>query len=263
MNVGHKSRGYLDLRSPEIRISAVPGLPEIVPGSNLVAMVAQAVRAKRLDVRQSDIFVVAQKIISKAEGRIVRLSTIVPSERATQWATKYGKDPRMIELVLREARRIVRMERGVLIVETDHGLVCANAGVDASNTPRDAATLLPLDPDRSARDLAAGWTREFGVPVGVIISDTFGRPWREGLANVAIGVAGLSPLADYRGKPDSSDRPMQATIIAIADELASAAELVMGKTSGVPVAIIQGFMSAGVEGSARQMIRAADQDLFR
>jgi coenzyme F420-0:L-glutamate ligase/coenzyme F420-1:gamma-L-glutamate ligase len=169
----------------------------------------------------------------------------------------------LIELVLREARRIVRMERGVLIVETHHGLVCANAGVDASNTPQDAATLLPVDPDRSARELAQGWSREFGVPVGVIVSDTFGRPWREGLANVAIGVAGLSPLVDYRGKHDSSDRPMQATIIAVADELASAAELVMGKTAGVPVAIVQGFTPEGFEGSASQMIRPADQDLFR
>jgi coenzyme F420-0:L-glutamate ligase / coenzyme F420-1:gamma-L-glutamate ligase len=267
MALDHKSRKdirlHSPLHSPEIRISAVPGLPEITPGADLVGLVARAIRAKGLRVGASDVFVVAQKIVSKAEGRIVDLSSVVPSERATQWATQYGKDPRMIELVLREARRIVRMERGVLIVETQHGLVCANAGVDASNTPHDAATLLPVDPDRSARELATGWSAEFGVPVGVIVSDTFGRPWRDGLANVAIGVAGLSPLADYRGKPDSSDRPMQATIIAVADELASAAELVMGKTAGVPVAIVQGFTSEGIEGSASQMIRPADQDLFR
>jgi coenzyme F420-0:L-glutamate ligase/coenzyme F420-1:gamma-L-glutamate ligase len=251
------------LHSTEIRISAISGLPEITPGDDLVAMVTGAIRAKGLRIGPSDVFVVAQKIVSKAEGRIVALSSVAPSERATQWAAQYGKDPRLIELVLREARRIVRMERGVLIVETHHGLVCANAGVDASNTPQDAATLLPVDPDRSARELAQGWSREFGVPVGVIVSDTFGRPWREGLANVAIGVAGLSPLVDYRGKHDSSDRPMQATIIAVADELASAAELVMGKTAGVPVAIVQGFTPEGFEGSASQMIRPADQDLFR
>jgi coenzyme F420-0:L-glutamate ligase / coenzyme F420-1:gamma-L-glutamate ligase len=251
------------LHSTEIRISAIFGLPEITPGADLVGLVAQAIRAKGLRIGPSDVFVVAQKIVSKAEGRIVALSSVEPSERAARWAVQYGRDPRLIELVLREARRIVRMERGVLIVETHHGMVCANAGVDASNTPDDAATLLPVDPDRSARELAQGWSREFGVPVGVIVSDTFGRPWREGLANVAIGVAGLSPLADYRGKHDSSDRPMQATIIAVADELASAAELVMGKTAGVPVAIVQGFTSEGVEGSASQMIRPADQDLFR
>ena len=262
-----KSRRNIALHSPshssELRISAVTGLPEITPGADLIGLVAQAVRAKGLRVGPGDVFVVAQKVISKAEGRIVELSSVTPSERATQWAAQYGKDARMIELVLREARRIVRMERGVLIVETHHGLVCANAGVDASNTPHDAATLLPVDPDRSARELAAGWTREFGVPVAAIVSDTFGRPWREGLANVAIGVAGLSPLADYRGKHDSSGRPMQATIIAVADELASAAELVMGKTAGVPVAIVQGFLSERPEGSATEMIRPADQDLFR
>ena len=251
------------MHSTEIRISAISGLPEITPGDDLVAMVTGAIRAKGLRIGPSDVFVVAQKIVSKAEGRIVALSSVAPSERATQWAAQYGKDPRLIELVLREARRIVRMERGVLIVETHHGLVCANAGVDASNTPQDAATLLPVDPDRSASQLAQGWSREFGVPVGVIVSDTFGRPWREGLANVAIGVSGLSSLADYRGKRDSSDRPMQATIIAVADELASAAELVMGKTAGVPVAIVQGFTPEAFEGSASQMIRPADQDLFR
>jgi coenzyme F420-0:L-glutamate ligase / coenzyme F420-1:gamma-L-glutamate ligase len=249
--------------SPEIRISAIPGLPEITPGADLVRLVAQAIRAKGLRIGPSDIFVVAQKIVSKAEGRIVPLSSITPSDRSTQWAAQYGRDPRLIELVLREARRIVRMERGVLIVETHHGLVCANAGVDASNTPDDAATLLPVDPDHSARELAQGWSREFAVPVAVIVSDTFGRPWREGLANVAIGVAGLAPLLDYRGQPDSSDRPMQATIIAVADELASAAELVMGKTAAIPVAIIQGFTSHSVKGSARDLIRPADQDLFR
>jgi coenzyme F420-0:L-glutamate ligase/coenzyme F420-1:gamma-L-glutamate ligase len=251
------------LHPPEIRISAVPGLPEITPDADLVGLVAQAIRAKGLRVGSGDIFVVAQKIVSKAEGRIVPLSSVKPSDRATQWATEHGKDPRMIELVLREARRIVRMERGVLIVETHHGQVCANAGVDASNTPQDAATLLPLDPDRSASELAEGWSREFAVPIAVIVSDTFGRPWREGLANVAIGVAGLSPLLDYRGQPDSSDRPMQATVIAVADELASAAELVMGKTAGIPVAIVQGFISTTRKGSARDLIRPADQDLFR
>lgn len=208
-------------------------------------------------------FVVAQKIVSKAEGRIVRLDSIEPSERAKMWAAQYGKDARVIELVLKEAARIVKMERGVIIAETPHGFVCANAGVDSSNTPKGTAALLPEDPDRSARKLQAGLSKHFGVPVGVIISDTFGRPWREGLVNVALGVAGIPPLIDYRGRRDAGGKIMQATIIALADELASAAELVMGKFDRVPVAIIQGVATVKRSGKGRELIRPAERDLFR
>jgi coenzyme F420-0:L-glutamate ligase / coenzyme F420-1:gamma-L-glutamate ligase len=246
-----------------IRILPLRGLPEILFGDDLAGFIAHASRGQRLRVSAGDVFVVAQKIVSKAEGRIVRLDSIEPSERATMWAAQYGKDARAIELVLREAARIVKMERGVIVAETRHGFVCANAGVDTSNTPKGTATLLPEDPDRSARQLQAGLSKLFSVPVGVIISDTFGRPWREGLVNVALGVAGIAPLIDYRGRRDAGGKVMQATIIALADELASAAELVMGKSDGVPVAVIQGIAGVKRSGKGRDLIRPAEKDLFR
>ena len=219
--------------------------------------------AQHLRVAAGDVFVVAQKIVSKAEGRMVRLDSVEPSERAARWAAEYDKDPRLIELVLREASRIVRMDRGVIIAETRHGFICANAGVDNSNTPEGTASLLPEDPDRSARALQSALAKLFRVHVGVIISDTFGRPWREGLVNVALGVAGIAPLIDYRGRRDAGGKILQATIIAIADELASAAELVMGKADGVPVALIQSLAGAKRTGSGRDLIRPAEKDLFR
>ena len=210
-----------------------------------------------------DVIVVAQKIVSKAEGKIVRLGTVAPSERAAQWATEFAKDPQVIELVLREASRIVRMDRGVIVAETRHGFVCANAGVDTSNTPEGTATLLPENPDRSARKLQAALSKRFHARVGVIISDTFGRPWREGLVNVALGVAGIAPLIDYRGRRDANGKLMQATIIARADEIASAAELVMRKADRVPVAIVRGLARGKTGGSGKDLIRPRERDLFR
>ena len=186
-----------------------------------------------------------------------------PSEKAVHWAAEYQKDPRVIELVLREAARIVRMERGVIVAETHHGFVCANAGVDVSNVPDGMALLLPEDPDGSAREIQQRVATALGASVGVIISDTFGRPWREGLVDVALGVAGIAPLLDYRGKRDASGKMLQATWIAVADELASAAELVMGKTDGVPAAIIRGFEAPKPAGSGRDLIRPAERDIFR
>jgi coenzyme F420-0:L-glutamate ligase/coenzyme F420-1:gamma-L-glutamate ligase len=247
----------------EIRIFALQGIPEIQPGDDLGATIVEAIRQNSLEAAESDVVVIAQKIVSKAEGRIVPLASLEPSAQAAAWAQEYGKDPRVVELVLREARRVIRMERGILIVETHHGFVCANAGVDVSNAPPGTATLLPQDPDRSAERLRNHLTQACGVPMSVIISDTFGRPWREGLANVAIGVSGIAPLVDYRGQRDSTDRALQATVMAVADELASAAELVMGKTNGTPVALIRGFSSRGREGSGRDLLRLAEQDLFR
>jgi coenzyme F420-0:L-glutamate ligase/coenzyme F420-1:gamma-L-glutamate ligase len=251
------------LPSKEIRILGIPGIPEIQAGNDLGATVIAAIRAAGIRPAASDVFVVAQKVVSKAEGRLVRLDSIEPSDMAVQWAGEHQKDPRVIELVLRESRRIVRMERGVLISETHHGFVCANAGVDVSNTPPGTAALLPKDPDRSASLLLEQFELEFCTPLGVIIADTFGRPWREGLTNVAIGVAGLAPLVDYRGQQDAAGYTLQATVIAIADELAAAAELVMGKTSGVPVALIQGSDLKGRHGTSRDLIRAPERDLFR
>jgi coenzyme F420-0:L-glutamate ligase/coenzyme F420-1:gamma-L-glutamate ligase len=251
------------LPEPGIRVLPIKGIPEIHPGDNLGTILAEALQQSGIRVAEWDVVVIAQKIVSKAEGRIARLDSIEPSEKAKRWADEHHKDARLVELVLQQARRVIRMERGVLIVETHHGFVCANAGVDASNAPPGTATLLPEDPDRTARELAAQFSTTFGIPIAVIISDTFGRPWREGLTNVAIGVAGIAPLMDYRGQRDSSNRPLQATVIALADELASAAELVMGKLNGVPAAIVQGFQYRSREGSGRDLLRAPDQDLFR
>ena len=248
---------------PELRIIGLTGLDEITPGDDLGDLIARAVAASGLRIGEGDIFVVTQKIVSKAEGRVVRLDSIEPSPLARQWAEAHQKDARVLELILRETRRIVRMDRGILITETRHGFVCANAGVDVSNAPEATATLLPVNPDQSARRLQANFEKAFGVRVAVIVSDTFGRPWRDGLVNVALGVAGLAPLLDYRGRKDTYGRPLQVTVVAVADELAAAAELVMGKTSGVPVAIIQGYRHEPAEGSGRDLLRAPDQDLFR
>ena len=249
-------------RAP-LQIFPLFGLPEIRRGDDLAALIAKAASAAALAIEENDIFVVAQKIVSKAEGRIVRLDSITPSSRAIAWASEWQKDARLIELVLAQSARIVKMERGVIVAETRHGFVCANAGVDASNAEEGTAILLPEDSDASARSLAVGLREQLGVRVAAIVSDTFGRPWREGLVNVALGVAGIAPLIDYRGERDAAGKVMTATIIAAADEIASAAELVMGKSDGVPVAIVRGFVAPSREGSGRDLIRAAERDLFR
>ena len=246
-----------------IQIIPLGELLEIAPGDDLSRLIADAVKKQDLRISEGDIFVVAQKIVSKAEGKIVRLDSIRPSKRAEQWATEYQKDARVIELVLSETCRIVRMERGVIVAETRHGFVCANAGVDVSNAPEGTAILLPDDSDRSACALQTQLTTNFGVHIAVIIADTFGRPWREGLVNVALGVAGIAPLVDYRGKRDASGKTLQATVIARADELAAAAELVMGKTDRVPAAIVRGVASLDHSGSGRDLIRPAATDIFR
>jgi coenzyme F420-0:L-glutamate ligase/coenzyme F420-1:gamma-L-glutamate ligase len=238
-------------------------LPEIAAGDDLPSLIATAARRMNLQIADRDVIVIAQKIVSKAEGRVVRLNDVQPSRFAREWAEAHDKDARMIEVVLRESKRIVRMDRGVIISETRHGFVCANAGVDQSNVADDIVTLLPVDADESARGIQAALEREFNSRVAVIISDTFGRPWREGITNVAIGVAGIAPLVDYRGKLDSHGRPLRVTVIAVADELAAAAELVMQKTAGVPVAIIRGFDYHARKSSSRELIRPAQNDLFR
>jgi coenzyme F420-0:L-glutamate ligase / coenzyme F420-1:gamma-L-glutamate ligase len=234
-----------------LEIVAVPGLPEIRPGDDLAAIIK--------DVNRSDVVAIAQKIVSKAEGAIVDLRSLRPSSIAQSWAAEWKKDPRLIELILAQSRRIVKMDRGVIISETQHGFVCANAGVDQSNVEGEHfATVLPTDPDASAHRLRAS----LGCGA-VIITDTFGRPWREGLVDVAIGVAGLEPLEDKRGHADRHGRKLASTIIAVADQLAAAAGLVMKKDAGCPVAFIRGFEWQAAEGSARSLLRKADQDLFR
>jgi coenzyme F420-0:L-glutamate ligase/coenzyme F420-1:gamma-L-glutamate ligase len=250
-------------RTAEVRIIGIAGIPEIRPGDDLGGIICQAIKRCSIEIKAPDILVVAQKIVSKAEGRMVKLDTVRPTKMAEAWAEAYGKDPRVVEVALGESIRIVRMDRGVLISETRHGFVCANAGVDTSNVADGYVTLLPDDPDGSARVLREAIRRETGAEAAMIISDTFGRPWREGLVNVAVGAAGLEPLIDLRGKRDRNGQPLKVTVMAVADELASAAELVMGKAAGVPVALIRGYRYKPGEGSCRKLIRSAETDLFR
>ncbi len=249
--------------SGELQIVGLAGVPEVRAGDSVGKCIGAAIREAGIGIHPGDIFVVAQKIVSKAEGRVVRLDSVKPSERALSWAAAHGRDPRLVEVVLGQTRRIVRMERGHMIVENLQGFICANAGVDTSNVAAGSACLLPENCDRSAQGIGEELAREFKVPLAVIVSDSFGRPWRLGLVNVALGVAGLKPLLDYRGSRDSSGTPLTTTVIAVADELASAAELVMGKISRVPVALIHGFKYNTGGGSGQAMIRPAAEDLFR
>ena len=245
-----------------IRLIPLLGLPEITPGCDLAAAIRDAARAADVELA-GRIVVVCQKIVSKAEGRLVPLESVEPSTLAREIATEHARDPRQVELVLRESRRIVRRGRGVLITETHHGFVCANAGVDLSNAPGpDVAVLLPLDPDASARRLCEALSTSAG-PTPVVISDTFGRPWREGLVDVALGSAGLAPIRDERGTVDRGGRALQVTQPATADQLAAAAGLLMWKSAGVPVVVVEGFPIEG-EGTVRGMLlRDASADLFR
>jgi coenzyme F420-0:L-glutamate ligase/coenzyme F420-1:gamma-L-glutamate ligase len=247
----------------DLLLFAVSGIPEVTPGADLGALIVDAVSGSDRRVEAGDVIVVAQKVVSKAEGAMVRLDAVTPSLAATQWAAVTGRDARLVEVILRESTRIVRMERGILIVETSHGFICANAGVDASNVAPGFVTLLPKDPDASAERLRAALSTAFGCPVAVIVSDTFGRAWREGVINVALGVAGLLPLLDYRGTSDSYGRPLTSTVIALADELAGAAEIVTRKSAGTPVAVARGAAEWVGEGNGRMLVRDASRDLFR
>jgi coenzyme F420-0:L-glutamate ligase/coenzyme F420-1:gamma-L-glutamate ligase len=245
----------------EILLVPLGGLPLVRPGDDLAALLRDA--AKRAGILLADgVLVVCQKVVSKAEGAVVALREVEPSERAREIAKRWDKDPRHVELVLRESVRIVREGHGVLVCETRHGFVCANAGVDLSNAPgAEVAVLLPRDPDASARRLREA-LRPPGRPLGVVLSDTFGRPWREGLVDVAIGCAGLAPLRDERGRPDLMGRELQVTMPAVADQLAAAAGLLMRKAAGVPAVWIEGVEVAG-EGAARELVRDPALDLFR
>ncbi len=244
-----------------IELIPVEGFPEVRPGDDLEALVADAVGG---NLRSGDVLVVTHKVMSKAEGRLVHLAAVEPSALAKEYAARWGKDPRQIEVVFRESRRIVRMDRGVVIAETRHGFVCANAGVDASNVPgEETVCLLPIDPDRSAARLREALRRRLGVEVPVVVSDSFGRAWRFGITDVAIGVSGMDPLADYRGQSDPHGYPMEASVLAVADELAAAAELVMGKTDGVPVAIVRGYEYPRGEGTGQDLLMPPERDMFR
>jgi coenzyme F420-0:L-glutamate ligase/coenzyme F420-1:gamma-L-glutamate ligase len=240
-----------------LTITPLEGFPEVTPGADLADLVTKCHL-----VEDGDVVVLAQKVVSKAEGRVVRLAELEPSARAVELAGPDG-DARHVEAVLRESVRVVRTRGSLVIAETRHGFVCASAGVDASNAP-EAGTLvlLPLDPDASARKLRARIGELTGRTVAVIVSDSFGRPWRQGTTDIAIGVAGLAPLLDLRGTQDTRGYELRSTQIAVADELAGAAELVMGKTNGIPGAVIRGFAAEG-DGSARDLVMPAERDLFR
>jgi coenzyme F420-0:L-glutamate ligase/coenzyme F420-1:gamma-L-glutamate ligase len=219
-----------------------------------------------LPLRDDDVLVVTQKVVSKAEGAIVDLATIEPRAEVVDYAERFDRDPRQVELVLREAKRVVRMENGLVITETPHGFVCANGGIDASNVgPRsgDIVTLLPRDPDASAERIRAAVRERLGHDLPVIVSDSFGRPWRFGIVDVAIGVSGLLPLDDLRGTPDADGRVMKSTVRAVADEIASAGELVLGKTARRPIALVRGATFRRGEGRIADLIMPAEMDLFR
>ena len=243
----------------ELRIDGLQTLPEVRPGDALGQLIREAADREGRKTGPQTVMVVAQKVVSKSEGALVDLRAMQPSELAADWARRWNKDARVIELVLRESKRVVKMDRGVIVSETHHGFVAANAGVDQSNIPdHDYAAVLPRDPDGSARRLR----QELNCGA-VIISDTFGRPWREGLVNVAIGVSGMDAVEDLRGSRDRNGRSLSATILARADELAAAAGLVMPKGGGVPVALIHGYQWKPAEGSSQALIRSPEQDLFR
>jgi coenzyme F420-0:L-glutamate ligase / coenzyme F420-1:gamma-L-glutamate ligase len=243
-----------------VELRSVEGLPEIRPGDDLAALIVEAAAP----LQSGDVVVIAQKVVSKSEGRLRDLGDVVPTKRAQDLARSLVADPRLVQVILDESTRVVRDDR-VLIVETRQGFVCANAGVDRSNVAgEDVVCLLPIDCDASARALQERLSELSGARVGVVISDTFGRAWRMGLVNVALGVAGIPALLDYRGRPDDFGMPLQATVVAIADELAAAAELLMGKTRRVPVVIVHGLeVFEGESGSGQELVRPPELDLFR
>ena len=250
--------------SEEIRVNPLPLSGEIRPGDSLSAKILVALRRRKLALKPGDILIVKHKIVSKAEGQIVELSDVKPSATSRAWARRYKLDAGVVELALSESRRIVRRKHGVLITETPHGFICANTGVDVSNVDGGRhALLLPKDPDRSAAKLQRALKKCLHLTIPVIITDSFGRPWREGLTEVAIGIAGMKALHDYRGLSDAYGYPLRASIEAVADELACAAGLVCGKLAGVPVCIVRGFAYRPGRGGAAELIRPTQRDLFR
>ena len=247
-----------------ITIVGVKGIPLIKKGDDLARIIVEAAARQGIVMRDGDTIVVSHKIVSKAEGNVLNLKDVNPSPVSLRLAKSMAEDPRHVEAILREARGVVKIVERHMILETKHGFVCANAGVDRSNMEgSEWVSLLPKDPDRSARTIREGIKKALGCNVAVIVSDTFGRPWRIGQVNVAIGVAGMIPIKDYRGKGDMFQHILRVTMIAIADELASAAELVMNKSDGVPVAVISGYSYPRGEGSARELVRPREKDLFR
>ncbi|MBM4265768.1 MAG: coenzyme F420-0:L-glutamate ligase [Deltaproteobacteria bacterium] len=250
-----------------IHVLPLPGIPDVRPGDDLARILARAISESRVGVKTGDVLVVCQKVVSKAEGRVVDLATVEPSPFAIAWASEHEKDARLIELVLRESKRIVRMDRGNLIVETGPGWICANAGIDQSNAlAPGVVTLLPADPDDSAARLRRELRGHLGVDLGIVVTDTFGRPWREGQVEFALGVAGIEPLDDLRGQRDRAGHELGVTVIATADQIACAAGLLMGKADGIPAVLVRGLTlpeASSDRATGRALIRPAENDLFR
>lgn len=247
-----------------VTFTAIEGIPLVNQGDNLGGLICSAMAASGLIAARGDILVVCQKVISKAEGRTCELSDIQPSALAAAYAARWQKDPRAVELVLRQTSRIVRMDNGVLIVETGPGWVCANAGIDESNSMADGrAILLPEDADRSAARIREEIRKITGIEIAVLVTDTFGRPWRDGLTEVCLGIAGMNPMLDMRGSSDLSGRELHHTVIAIADEIAAGAGLLMPKAGAIPAVLVRGYVYEPSEGSAKVLIRPAELDLFR
>ncbi len=254
-----------------IRIIPVDGIPEIRQGDHISDMIVDAIASSLATLAPGDVVAVTHKVISKAEGGLIDLKTIEPSPLALRYAAEWSKDARQVEVVLRQSRRILRMVRGLIVSETRHGFICANAGVDASNVSADTVCILPEDPDGAADDIRKALMRRFfpdrnedDSAIGVIVTDSFGRPWRSGIVNVAIGVSGIAPLTDYRGQFDPSGYELKASILAVADELASAAELVMHKLAARPVAVIRGYQwqTDAMSGSGKDLIMPEERNLF-
>lgn len=264
MHSGRGSTSLLFLMTSHLELIGLDGIGEVRAGDDVADLIGGALATSNVQLQPGDIVIVTHKIVSKAEGRVVDLRTVDPSPFATQWADRFGKDARQIEVVLRESVRVVKMDRGVIIAETRHGFVCANAGVDASNVEgADEVCLLPVEPDASAQRIRDGLRAQNDFDVPVIISDSFGRAWRDGVVNIAVGVAGLAPVVDYRGQRDPYGYVMSASVLAVADELAAAAELVMGKIDQRPVAVVRGYPYTPDEGTAQRLVIPAERDMFR
>ncbi len=247
-----------------IALIPIPDIPQIQPGDDLVSLLLDAIDRSKVGLKNGDILVMCQKIVSKAEGAVVDLKTVEPSSFAHQIADQWEKDPRIVEVVLQESKRIVMMKNGVVITETKQGWVCANSGVDASNTlADDIVIVLPKDPDRSAKSMRVAIQERRNISIGIVITDTFGRPWRDGLVEFALGVSGFEGLLDMRGSEDLQGRELHHTIVSVADELACAAGLLMEKNAAVPAVIVRGYKYTPAEGSGQVLIRPAEADLFR
>lgn len=245
-----------------IEVMPIPGIPEVREGADLAKLILEAL-SRRLKLRDGDVVVVKQKVVSKAEGRVVRLSDVVPGRRAAALARRHGKDPRLVELMLRESVRVVRAGHGVIITETRHGFVCANSGIDQSNVGDGLVALLPVDPDGSARKIRKGLESKTKKKIAVVVTDTFGRPWRLGQTDVAIGCSGIEPLVPYAGKKDRFGYELRVTEPSVVDEVAGAAELAVGKLAGIPAAVVRGTEYVRGDSGIRSVIMPRGRDLFR